>query len=194
MKWKRYRPGKGRTPRLSRAVIAGGSAMILGSAALGTGTVEPAAASHAEVFPVLGSQEWRICAPGFSPPSLPAVSVAHAVGQYDPHPELAVFETCTDMNVFIQSASYAEGWWGLTECWEWGPVDCNSMWIGLNSRILDATADPLHEWKQTACHEVGHVAGLGHRDPDLTSCMASATASAGIDQHDRDAISDTYPR
>ena len=73
-------------------------------------------------------------------------------------------------------------------------LDCTWDYIELNARTLSEAEDPDHEWYQTACHEVGHVAGLGHRDGAGTTCMDSYTASISLDQHDIDAIANTYPR
>jgi hypothetical protein len=187
-----HRPTTG--ARLRTTLVAGSSALLLGSAALAVGDAGPAEAWHQEVYPVLNTPNWTLCAPGYSPPSRPAVAVNWATAVWDQHPELTVTQVCGGFNVFVQSFSYAEDWFGLNVCETWSGPDCTGMSIYLNARVIDATADPVHEWKQTACHEVGHIAGLGHRDPELTSCMASATASAGPDQHDFDDVAATYPR
>lgn len=182
------------TRRVRRTVAAGGAAMALGSAAVGGGA-PPAEAWHEEALPpVLRSQDWRMC-PGWTEGQHAVTAFNWAIGQWDPHPELTVTANCSGFNVYYQAASYPEGWLGNNVCEVWrSDGDCDAVTMALNARILDATADPLFEWKQTACHELGHTAALGHRDPDTTSCLAVATTSVAADVHDYEAIANTYPR
>jgi hypothetical protein len=186
--------------RLARTIVAGGSAMVLGGVGLAAGATAPAAASHGGTANtgILNTSDWRLCAPGFSPPSRPAVGVNWGTAVWNAHPELTVTQVCADFNVFVQSASYPDSWLGLTTCP--GGLDasrnCAEKFVALNARTIDATAEPVTQWKMAACHEFGHVGGLGHRTTN-DSCMVSnfaPPASTLPDQHDNDAIAATYPR
>lgn len=194
--WRRSdRSTTGGAQRVRRTVVAGGTAVVLGTAALAAGSASPAAADHEfDMPPVLHSPNWIVCAAGVGG-GLPAQSVSHAIAVWDPAPDVTVTAGCPNMNVFVQATAYAEEWWGRNDCWVWrSDGDCDGVVISLNSRILDSVPNRAFEWKQTACHEMGHTAALGHRDTELTTCMASGTASINPDAHDLAAIDATYPR
>lgn len=199
-KRKRSRPAGTGTRRLPKAVLAGGSAMIMGGASLVVGPSVPAGATHGGTANsgILNTTNWVICAPGYAPPSRPAVGVNWGTAVWDAHPELSVVQVCGGFNVFVQSASYVETWFGNTTCPGGldGARNCASKFVALNARTIDATPDPVTQWKKTACHEFGHVGGLNHQFTN-NSCMTQGQAPpilAVPDTHDNDAIAATYPR
>jgi hypothetical protein len=195
------------TRRLSRAVIAGGSAMVLGGAALAAGAT-PAAASHDHDHPSgpLNSPTWRVCQDD-TPTFGGIVAVNWAVALYNSHADLDVARlegtgsACLSQsgaNVFVVDEYWADTMDHFTVCYSpGGPANCHLKVVGLNATLNDAAADPVAQWKKSACHEFGHVAGLGDRsDAFYTgSCMLPGTAPpvAQIpDAHDMDAIAVTY--
>jgi hypothetical protein len=48
---------------------------------------------------------------------------------------------------------------------------CGHKQVRLNGRTITTTA----QWEKTACHEFGHVGGMGHRSTDA-SCMRSGAS------------------
>lgn len=195
------RPEAGASSRkLSRAVIAGGSAMVLGGISLATGA-NPAAADHDHDDPtgVLNTAGWRVCTDGTAALGSPAVD--WAVALYNSHPDLTVERvgvgaSCPSWNVWVRSDYWpdlAEG--GATVCFNSpSPGTCSIKVVLLNGSVNDFAANPGAQWKQAACREFGHVAGLGDRFT-TSSCMTEGAAPpiATIpDGHDWDAIATTY--
>jgi hypothetical protein len=190
--------------KLPRVVIAGGSALALGGLGVAIAPVEPAGADHAGVANsgILNTGDWRVCGPGWRPGTLPEIAFNWALAMWDQHADLTVHQDCGNFNVNYAASSYPATWFGETTCPSGVGANrnCALKNVALNTNTLDAAANPTIQWKKTACHEFGHVGGLGHRDlptPDLTSCMASGAAppiSAAPNAHDNDAIDQTYPR
>lgn len=136
-----------------------------------------------------------MCAPGIG--GTPAQGVGWAIAVWDSLTEVNAQAVCANYNVFIQYGPTAESWLGATFCWQWGASDCDAKAIHFNTTLLDLEANRVHAWKAVACHEVGHVGGLGHRGSTGTSCMDtfySPTNSVVADNHDVAAIAQTYPR
>jgi hypothetical protein len=190
------------TRKLSRAVIAGGSAMVLGGVSLAAGAT-PAAASHDHDHPTgaLNTPSWRVCRDD-TPTAGGNLAVNWATALYNAHPELTVVQqgfgaACPNPNLFVIDEYWPDTMDHLTICFAGTPDNCGFKVVGLNATLNDAGPDPVAQWKKTACHEFGHVAGLGDRfDPFYTgSCMLPGTAppvAAIPDAHDFDAISVTY--
>lgn len=188
-------PGPVSRRKVVRTVVLGGSAVAMGGLVMGT----PAHADHAEgaVTGVLDTTDWRVCnmtgAFGIS-----ELSKDTAIALWNNSSELNVVDACTSNNVYWFAQWSPESWYGATICAAWhSGGDCAAKQITMNTRRLDAAADPTWQWKKTACHEMGHVGGLGHRDGEPGSCMASGAAPPIVaypDDHDYAAIEDTYPR
>lgn len=65
-----------------------------------------------------------------------------------------------------------------------------SKGVRLNSRVITSTT----QWRKTALHELGHVAGLGHRSTNNSAMTQGAAPpiSTTFDSHDKAAINATY--
>lgn len=95
-------------------------------------------------------------------------------------------------NVYVSSYNYPENWYGLTSCSGsiTGSICSPAKDVRLNARTIATT----RQWQKTSLHELGHVAGLGHR-PTNTSAMTqgdSPPVSQYFDFHDREAINASY--
>lgn len=202
MKTKTSREAGTRTRRVSRAVIAGGSAMVLGGLSLATSSPAGASHDHDEPSGVLNSPAWRVCTDG--PAAFGPAAVNWATALYNSHPDLTVTQlghvsspACqTQMNLFVRYDYFPlETWDGATVCFHSaGGSSCNIKAVVLNGSAIEAAPNPGAQWKYAACHEFGHVAGLGDR-PVTSSCMMegqSPPVALIPDSHDWDAISATY--
>ncbi|WP_161886235.1 matrixin family metalloprotease [Marisediminicola antarctica] len=138
----------------------------------------------------LYTPNWSVCNAGASA----GVSGTNwAIGQINPTDVNASVVGCPgSWNVSVNSVSYPETWYGATSCFTavQNGVCGSGKGVKLNTRTLTTT----QQWQKTALHELGHVAGLGHRTVD-TSVMASGASppvSQYLDQHDRDSINASY--
>lgn len=94
--------------------------------------------------------------------------------------------------VSVTSLNYPETWYGLTVCH--GTVSSRvcrpSKGVRLNGRVITTT----QQWRKTSLHELGHVAGLGHRSTNSSAMTqgASPPVSMYFDTHDKGAINASY--
>ena len=103
-------------------------------------------------------------------------------------------QTCASANVGFNAQYYPDTWYGNTFCAHALPANraCSYKTVYLNLR----TSTTVQQRRKTSLHELGHVAGLAHRDASVTSVMASGAsppASEFLDDHDDVAINNTYP-
>ena len=94
--------------------------------------------------------------------------------------------------VSVSSLNYPESWYGLTNCHTAvSSGRCNSSkGVRLNGRVITTS----QQWRKTALHELGHVAGLGHRSTNGSAMTqgASPPVSQYFDSHVRSAINGSY--
>jgi hypothetical protein len=200
MKRTRGRPAGRPKGKLHRTLIAGSSAMVLGGVGLAVGTAVPAEADHGATANsgILYTDNWRVCPLGYDPATVPSQAADWAIGLWNSNPDITVTRNCSGSHVIISNASFPDTFFGNTWCE--GGLDaarnCQLKRLEMNTRTLDAAPNPGAQWKKTACHEMGHVGGLGHRFTD-SSCMTQGASPPIVivpDQHDHDAIAATYPR
>lgn len=193
--------------RAARRVVAGGSALALGGLGLAIGPTPPAAADHAGVANtgILNTGTWRIYETLPWPAgSNPKTGISWGIAVWNAHPDLTVTNVTQGggtANVAVTAIGTADFWAGATTCT--GTIDpvtrnCPAKYVHLNNTEIDAAPDPTATWKMVACHEFGHVGGLGHRTDTLDSCMFDGLPSPPVlalpDPHDNAAIDATYPR
>lgn len=139
----------------------------------------------------LHTPNWRVCNAG---QSAGVSATGWAIGQINVTDVNATTVGCpANWNVSVQSLNYPESWYGLTVCHSAvsGAGVCNtSKGVRLNGRVITTT----HQWQKTSLHELGHVAGLGHRSTNNSAMAqgASPPVSRTFDDHDRISINNAY--
>jgi hypothetical protein len=190
-----------RNRTLSRAVIAGGSAMALGGMSLAMGAA-PAEATHDHdhISGILNSPSWRVCRDD-TPTALGNQALNWATAVYDSHSDLGVVQqgqggACPNPNVFFYDESFPEPFDNQTLCFFWDDpgVTCHVKITVMNTGRLNLAANPASQWKKAACQGFGRVAGLGNRFT-TASCMTeggSPPIATIPDAHDANAVALTY--
>lgn len=156
-----------------------------------TGTVFLAAASaalanHGDTANSgrLNTSVWRLCVAG-APTNVATLGAYWAISQVNSTTNVSAAAVCTGAsNVHITAASYPDSWYGLTTCNSkvQNGLCKTSKNVKLNARVITTA----QQGRKTALHELGHVAGLGHRTVN-TSVMksgASPPISQNFDSHD----------
>lgn len=153
----------------------------------------PANATHASQANSgkLNSANWRIC---LAVSAGGSTAVDAAIARIDSTIISATVVNCQagSPNVTSYTNDYPETWYGLTTCdgaFSGGLCTYKATYLNLR------TATTAQQRRKSATHEYGHVAGLGHRDGDFTTCMASGDSppvSEYLENHDVSAIALSY--
>lgn len=146
-------------------------------------------ADHGGNFSRLQTREWRLCISGATAGQQ---ATSWAIGQINATDVNAFGVSCTGSpNVSMNSANYAENWYGVTICSaSSGGICTGSMIVRLNARTITTTT----QWQKTALHELGHVAGLGHRNTNASVMTQGAAppVTRFFDAHDKSEINNVY--
>lgn len=161
--------------------------------------ISPALADHAKQAStgILNTPVWKVCRNGLEP-GINATDTAMRLINATEVSASAVGCASGNQNVNVHAQEYLEPWLGATTCsgtYNSSNNRCSSKTVRLNARTIRATADPVKNWNTTACHELGHVGGLGHRPIDET-CLSEADSPPAwtiYDSHDRGSLNLTYP-
>lgn len=170
--------------------VRGPVACLLAVGALAASGSE-ASATHQAYYPILRSSDWRLClsvAPGD-----PLTGVYYGISEINRTEVSAGGVPCNQSpNVSISTQYLVAGYFGITSCVSGlSGTGCDVHSVVLNTR----TVTTLSQWKKTSTHELGHVAGLGHRTQN-GSCMTqgiSPPIASTFDLHDLVSINSTYP-
>ncbi len=187
--------------RLTALIVAVGASLIAG-VMVATGAVAdhadpPDAGEEGYGVGALNTATWKICRNGI-------VSGMNAVDNTLPKLNVtdvsASVVSCAsgNQNINVHSIEYWDtSVGGATACsgtFNSTNNRCSSMTVVLNATAIRATPEPAKQWNKTACHELGHVGGLGHR-PINETCMASGVSPPVwtiYDAHDRGSMNLTY--
>lgn len=136
----------------------------------------------------LNTRTWKVCVSGW----VEGQNASHtAISRVSATDVNASATNCPgSWNLSSQSASYPDGWYGVTSCFNQAGARCAGTSIKLNGRTVTTAT----QWSKTATHEFGHAAGLGHRNTN-SSCMTQGAAPPIVttyDQHDKDSINANY--
>lgn len=156
---------------------------------VGFGPAAPAHADHGTV-PYLFTSSWNVCNAGASSG---VSATTWAIGQMNNTNVSATQVSCTSTwNVSVQSQAYASNNYGEAFCH--GTVSNRSCSPSYGVRLNSNTISTTQQWEKTALHELGHVAGLGHRSNNNSAMTqgASPPVSRTFDAHDREVINATY--
>lgn len=156
---------------------------------LGVGSAAPAHASHGTV-PYLFTSSWNVCNAGTT---AGVSATTWAIGQINNTNVSATQVSCTSTwNVSVQSQAYASNNFGEAFCH--GTVSNRSCSPSYGVRLNTNTISTTQQWQKTSLHELGHVAGLGHRSNNNSAMTqgASPPVSRTFDAHDREVINATY--
>jgi len=158
-------------------------------------------ADHGDQFVngALNTPTWKVCRSGVSAGVDATDRAMDLIDDSEADPT-AVSCSSGNQNVSVWSTdSLYSTAYGRTDCT--GTFNstnhrCSSMTVFLYAATIATAPEPAKQWQKTACHELGHVGGLGHRPSGvLTSCLAQGDSPPIFtiyDSHDLHSLNDTY--
>lgn len=149
---------------------------------------------------VLNTAKWQVCRAGTSAGIDATNRALHLIKASTVDPvgvpcssggqNVNVWSTDTVDSPHHYGATYCTGTYNSTN------NRCSSKTVWLFANSIEVAANPAKQWQQTACHELGHVGGLGHRPSGVTtSCLASGESPpiyTIYDSHDIASLNDSY--
>lgn len=178
-----------------------GSALVSFLLAAAFLPIGSAYADHGGMFPEgnLNTVSWKVCRAGTT---AGVNSTDGALGLIDAAVVNPTIVSCSsgnqNVNVWATSDPTVT-YFGITECsgiYNSTNNKCSSMTVKLISDTITTAPDPVKQWQKTACHELGHVGGLGHRPTTvITSCLVQGDSPpiyTIYDTHDINSLNDTY--